>query len=61
MASLAIEFIGRTIQELESDLVIAKEEAARRGWLPGGKKGQYINEIERHIMSLKRIREMLTE
>ena len=61
MASLAIEFIDRTIQELESMLIPAKEEATRKEWSTSGRKYQSINEIERHIMSLKRIREMLTE
>ena len=61
MDYVAIEFIDRTIQELESRLMSAKEEATRKGWFTDGKKYQYINEIERHIMSLKRIKKNLTE
>ena len=52
----ALEFIGVTIPELESDLAYKKDEAERKGWYPDGKKYQAINEMARHIWSLKRLR-----
>lgn len=56
----ALEFIDRTIHELQSELEYKKEEAERKGWYPDGKKYQSINEMYRHISSLKRIRTILS-
>ena len=55
----ALEFIGVTIHELQSDLEYKKDEAERKGWFSDGKKYQSINEMCRHISSLKRIRTIL--
>ena len=51
-----LEFIDRTISELESELEDKKEEAEIKGWHSTGKKYQAINELYRHILNLKRIR-----
>ena len=56
----ALEFIGRTIHEIQSDLEYKKEEAERKGWYPDGKKYQSITEMARHIWSLKRLRTILS-
>ena len=55
----ALEFIGVTISELQSDLEYKKDEAERKGWFPDGKKHQSITEMSRHMWSLKRLREIL--
>ena len=55
----ALEFIGDTIPELQSELEYKKDEAERRGWYPDGKKYQAITEMARHMWSLKRLREIL--
>ena len=55
----ALEYIGATITELETDMEYKKDEAERKGWFPDGKKYQSINEIWRHISSLKRLRTIL--
>ena len=55
----ALEYIGATITELQSDLEYKKDEAERKGWFPDGKKYQSITEMARHIWSLKRLREIL--
>ena len=57
----ALKFIGVTISELQSDLEYKKDEAERKGWFSDGKKYQSINELYRHISSLKRIRIILSE
>ena len=57
----ALEYIGATITELQSDLEYKKEEAERKGWFSDGKKYQSINELYRHISSLKHIRIILSE
>ena len=46
-------------EELESELEYKKDEAERKGWFPDGKKYQSINELSRHIGSLKRLRIIL--
>jgi hypothetical protein len=51
-----LEFIDKTISELESELEDKKVEAETKGWHSTGKKYQAINELYRHILSLKRIR-----
>ena len=56
----ALEFIGRTIHEIQSDLEYKKEEAERKGWFPDGKKYQSIIEMDRHMESLKRVRTILS-
>ena len=55
----ALEYIGTTITELQSDLEYKKDEAERKGWFPDGKKYQAITEMARHIWSLKRIKEII--
>ena len=55
----ALEFIGVTIPELQSELEYKKDEAERKGWSPDGKKYQAITEMDRHMWSLKRLREIL--
>ena len=55
----ALEFIGDTIPELQSELEYKKDEAERKGWFPDGKKYQAITEMDRHIWSLKRLRTIL--
>ena len=55
----ALEYIGTTITELQSELEYKKDEAERKGWFPDGKKYQSINELSRHIGSLKRLRIIL--
>ena len=55
----ALEFIGVTIPELQSELEYKKDEAERKGWFPDGKKYQAITEMDRHIWSLKRLRTIL--
>ena len=55
----ALEYIGTTIPELESELEYKKDEAERKGWFPDGKKYQAITEMARHMWSLKRLREIL--
>ena len=55
------EFINRMIHELESDLDLKLAEAKEKGWYSDGKKYQAINEIERHIWSLKELRTFFTE
>ena len=55
----ALEFIGVTISELQSDLEYKKDEAERKGWFSDGKKYQAIIEMCRHESSLKRIRTIL--
>ena len=55
----ALEYIGTTITELQSELEYKKDEAERKGWFPDGKKYQAITEIDRHMWSLKRLREIL--
>ena len=55
----ALEFIGTTIAELESELEYKKVEAERRGWYPNGKKYQAITEMDRHKGSLKRLRTII--
>ena len=56
----ALEFIGITIHEIQSDLEYKKEEAERKGWFPDGKKYQSIIEMDRHMVSLKRVRTILS-
>ena len=55
----ALEYIGTTITELQSELEYKKDEVERKGWFPDGKKYQSINELSRHIGSLKRLRIIL--
>ena len=55
----ALEFIADTIPELQSELEYKKDEAKSKGWYPDGKKYQAINELSRHIWSLKRLRTIL--
>ena len=55
----ALEYIGTTITELQSELEYKKDEAERKGWYPDGKKYQSITEMARHIWSLKRIKEII--
>ena len=55
----ALEYIGATITELETDIVYKKDEAERKGWFPDGKKYQAITEMARHMWSLKRLKEIL--
>ena len=55
----ALEFIGVTISELQSDLEYKKDEAERKGLFSDGKKYQAIIEMCRHESSLKRIRTIL--
>ena len=55
----ALEYIGTTITELQSELEYKKDEAERKGWFPDGKKYQAITEMARHIWSLKRIKEII--
>ena len=55
----ALEFIGVTISELQSDLEYKKDEAERKGWFSDGKKYQAIIEMCHHESSLKRIRTIL--
>ena len=55
----ALEYIGTTITELQSELEYKKDEAERKGWFPDGKKYQAITEMDRHIWSLKRLKEIL--
>jgi len=55
----ALEYIGVTITELQSELEYKKDEAERKGWFPDGKKYQAITEMDRHIWSLKRLRTIL--
>ena len=56
----ALEYIGATITELQSDLEYKKDEAKRKGWFSDGKKYQCIIEMERHMESLKRLRTILS-
>ena len=55
----ALEYIGTTITELQSELEYKKDEAERKGWFPDGKKYQAITEMDRHMWSLKRLKEIL--
>ena len=55
----ALEYIGTTITELQSELEYKKDEAERKGWFPDGKKYQAITEMARHMWSLKRLRTIL--
>ena len=55
----ALEYIDATITELETDLEPKIAEAKRKGWFSDGKKYQSINEMQRHMMSLKRLRTVL--
>ena len=55
----ALEYIGTTITELQSELEYKKDEAERKGWFPDGKKYQAITEMARHMWSLKRLKEIL--
>ena len=55
----ALEYIGTTITELQSELEYKKDEAERKGWFSTGKKYQSINEMWRHMWSLKRLKEIL--
>ena len=56
----ALEYIDATITELETDLEPKIAEAKRKGWFSDGKKYQSINEMQRHMMSLKRLRTVLS-
>ena len=56
----ALEYIGTTITELQSELEYKKDEAERKGWFPDGKKYQSIIEMDRHMVSLKRVRTILS-
>ena len=55
----ALEYIGTTITELQSELEYKKDEAERKGWFPDGKKYQSITEMDRHKGSLKRLRTII--
>ena len=55
----ALEYIGTTITELQSELEYKKDEAERKGWFPDGKKYQSIIEMDRHKGSLKRLKTIL--
>ena len=55
----ALEYIGTTITELQSELEYKKDEAERKGRFPDGKKYQSITEMARHMWSLKRLKEIL--
>ena len=55
----ALEYIGTTITELQSELEYKKDEAERKGWFPDGKKYQAITEMASHMWSLKRLKEIL--
>ena len=55
----ALEYIDATITELETDLEPKIAEAKRKGWFSTGKKYQSINEMWRHMWSLKRLKEIL--
>ena len=55
----ALEYIDATITELETDLEPKIAEAKRKGWFSTGKKYQSINEMWRHMTSLKRLRTVL--
>ena len=55
----ALEYIGTTITELQSELEYKKDEAERKGWFPDGKKYQAITEMARHMWSLRRLKEIL--
>ena len=55
----ALEYIDATITELETDLEPKIAEAKRKGWHSTGRKYQSINEMRRHMTSLKRLRTVL--
>ena len=56
----ARDFIDDKITELEPELQSKKAEAIEKDWSEAGRKYQAVNELANHIISLKRIKSILS-